>query len=387
MKTHNIDKDIKKLVLPIKKDFKLNNLSKTLLGKKTKTPITEQRQNKFQSIVKSNNISFVSGKSNELKTSLTKSNMTSNLFKKSLSLQSNESSSKNKNLSKPILKIHKNNILNNSRTQSIFNKKNIDKLQLTNSKNNKPINRNKINSKSKIPLNQKAINDEKQKISISNPKNNFTPLKDKESLDKLSKTSKNKSASRNKNSYKGDDFEKNYYLSDNKQINENFESANKNSRKKKIDSKDNSSKKFSRVSFIESASGLNYTSEKYIFKSSSAKKSRKEIDLENYGTFRLKSSSSRKNRNSNKVKILDSQSSKNNSFDDKITGKKSKTKSFIRNLSNEKFLNKSDKKSLKSIKDSIKKINFDDETRKIEEEENGIQKTSAGKQKIIEYLF
>jgi len=97
-----------------------------------------------------------------------------------------------------------------------------------------------------------------------------------------------------------------------------------------------------------------------------------------------------KNINDNNKDIFRSaEATKKSSADlneDFFSGKKSKTKSFISILSsNQKTLSKSDKKSIKSIKDSVKKINFDDDAMQQDENETkSLTITSQKKKRKIE---
>jgi len=178
------------------------------------------------------------------------------------------------------------------------------------------------------------------------------------------------------------------------------------------DSKENSSKKPTRDSFLESASKFKHNSaEKYIFKSSGKKSMRKTPQKKDNYSKAGRNSNNKINNSSKKKKglsaisdfnnlidfenndnddnydnFLRSQPPKKHGLNESLSGKKSKTKSFINNLSKEKTLTKSDKKSIKSIKNSVKKINFDDDEalKKDQIEANSFTFSSGKKKRNIE---
>lgn len=417
-----------------KKEVPESKQNSTLLGKKIKAPVTQERKNKFKSPDKLNKSKLSDMKFSKDKNQiLAKSN--ANPLNKSLSLNSNsnKSDSNRKIMSKQALNLNRFNTSNTNKSLNLKKEKSV----LSNLQNIKPIKRNIITKGSMIKAKpdeaKKQNSSAKKKQDEINIENAQTPLKEtKSNLSAFASASKNQSNSKSKTksfkSQKGNSTNKNDIINSEKSafspdternIN-NFESASaarksfksndnfdfndkikNNISNTHSDFKDNSSSKprQTRVSFLESASRFldedeNGSAEKYIFKSSATKsinktpKSKKTYGTASKTSNKNNSSMQRKNKslineiNQNQVDVEDflrSESPKKNDLNEALSGKRSKTKSFISNLSKEKTLTKSDKQSIKSIKDSVKKINFDDEA--IEKEENEAKSFSYSSEK------
>jgi hypothetical protein len=422
MKAQSKEKKIKTEV-SLKKETPYIKQNMSFLGKKIKAPLTQERKNKYKSSVKLNRSNLSEKKiSKEKNQNLNKSTTSAKPLNKSLSLNSNRSNSNNKILSKPPFNLSR---INNSTNKNKNLNLNKEKLTLSNLQSGKPINRNNLKNFKANPKQIKKQNAlAEKKITDNYMENALTPVKDRRfNLEKASasagkktqrtyksnssKKKKNKTSEKNNFSPEADvEANINQFDSAAGDFNYNY-NLNLNTFS---DLKEYSSKKPTRVSFLESASKFKHNSaEKYIFKSSGKKSiSKTPQKKDNYSSAERNSNNNINNSSKKKKGLgaisdfnnhIDFENNDNNDNDDNfdnflrseppkkhelnesLSGKKSKTKSFISNLSKEKTLTKSDKKSIKSIKNSVKKINFYDEALEKDQNKANSLTFSSGKKK------